>query len=201
MGNQTLDTLIAKIKSEAIEAADLEAKKILKQARVQAQKITDEAEANRESILFTAQKEAQATLFKGEIALKQAARDLSVSVRNDLLNLLKNVLEQEVQSNFSPDLMGKAILTVMENIGSETELKLSANMESELSELIRKNLQDSNSLNSISIDSALPNGFAVTKTDEGWSYNISSKEVTDMLNGLLSPRWVDILKKETDKEK
>lgn len=63
MGNQTLDTLIAKIKSEAIEAADLEAKKILKQARVQAQKITDEAEANRESILFTAQKEAQATLF------------------------------------------------------------------------------------------------------------------------------------------
>ena len=196
MGKQTLDTLIDKIKSEAIEAAEHKAKEILDRARMEAQSITTEAEAKREALLFGADKEAQATLAKGEIALKQAARDLIISVRNDLLELLKNLLEQEVEYNFTPDLMEKAIVIIMENMGSGTELRLSEDMETELAEKIRRRLQPSDTSNSISMDSALPKGFSVAKTEEGWSYHISSKELADLLNDHLSPKWVEILEKE-----
>ena len=196
MGKQTLDTLIDKIKSEAIEAAEHKAKEILDQASMEAQNITAEAEAKREALLFEADKEAQATLAKGEISLKQAARDLIISVRNDLLKLLKNLLEQEVQDNFTPDLMEKAILIIMENMGSGNELRLSEDMESELADKVCRRLQQSNTSNSISMDSALPKGFSVTKSEEGWSYHISSKELTDLLNEHLSPKWVEILEKE-----
>ena len=196
MGKQTLDTLIDKIKSEAIEAAEHKAKEILDRARMEAQSITTEAEAKREALLFGADKEAQATLAKGEIALKQAARDLIISVRNDLLELLKNLLEQEVEDNFTPDLMEKAIVIIMENMGSGTELRLSEDMETELAEKIRRRLQQSDTSNSISMDSALPKGFSVAKTEEGWSYHISSKELADLLNDHLSPKWVEILEKE-----
>lgn len=201
MTDQKLDKLIAKIKSEAIEAADIEAKKILDQARVQAQKITDEADANREAVLFVAEKEAQATLIKGEIALKQAARDVSLSVRNELLKMLKNALEQEVENNFTPDLMEKAILRVVDNIGSETEVKLSERLESELSQKILKRFQDSNRSDSVSMDSSLPNGFTVTRTDEGWSYDVSSKELTYLFYAHLSPKWIEILEKGSHREK
>jgi vacuolar-type H+-ATPase subunit E/Vma4 len=196
MGKQTLDTLIDKIKSEAIEAAEHKATEILDRARMEAQNITTEAEAKREALLFGADKEAQATLAKGEIALKQAARDLIISVRNDLLELLKKLLEQEVEDNFTPDLMEKAILIIMENMGSGTELRLSEDMESELAEKVRRRLQQSDTSNSISMDSALPKGFSVAKTEEGWSYHISSKELADLLNDHLSPKWVEILEKE-----
>lgn len=196
MGKQTLDTLIDKIKSEAIEAAEHKATEILDRARMEAQSITTEAEAKREALLFGADKEAQATLAKGEIALKQAARDLIISVRNDLLELLKKLLEQEVEDNFTPDLMEKAILIIMENMGSGTELRLSEDMESELAEKVRRRLQQSDTSNSISMDSALPKGFSVAKTEEGWSYHISSKELADLLNDHLSPKWVEILEKE-----
>lgn len=196
MGKQTLDTLIDKIKSEAIEAAEHKATEILDRASMEAQNITTEAEAKREALLFGADKEAQATLAKGEIALKQAARDLIISVRNDLLELLKKLLEQEVEDNFTPDLMEKAILIIMENMGSGTELRLSEDMESELAEKVRRRLQQSETPNSISMDSALPKGFSVAKTEEGWSYHISSKELADLLNDHLSPKWVEILEKE-----
>jgi vacuolar-type H+-ATPase subunit E/Vma4 len=195
MGKQTLDALIDKIKSEAIEAAEHKATEILDRARMEAQNSTTEAEAEREALLFRADKEAQATLTKGQMALKQAARDLIISVRNDLLKLLKNLLEQEVEDNFTPDLMEKAILIIMENMGSGTELRLSEDMESELAEKVRRRLQQSNTSNSISMDSALLTGFSVAKTDEGWSYHISSKELTDLLNDHLSPKWIEILEK------
>jgi F0F1-type ATP synthase membrane subunit b/b' len=196
MGRQKLDTLIDKIKAEAIEAAEFEAKEILDRARKEAQSIATEAEAKREALLFEADKEAQATIRKGEIALKQAARDLLISVRNDLLKLLKNLLDQEVEDSFNPDLMEKAILIIMENVGSGNDLRLPEDMESELAEKVRRRLQQSDTSISISTDSKLPKGFSVVKTEEGWSYHISSKEITGLLNDHLSTKWVGILEKE-----
>ena len=101
-----------------------------------------------------------------------------------------------MEENFTPDLMEKAIVIIMENMGSGTELRLSEDMETELAEKIRRRLQQSDTSNSISMDSALPKGFSVAKTEEGWSYHISSKELADLLNDHLSPKWVEILEKE-----
>ncbi len=77
-------------------------------------------------------------LKKGKLPCRQAARDLIVSVRNDLLKLFKAALEQEVENNFTPDLMEKAILKVVENVGSGVALKLPEHMEKKLAEKIQK---------------------------------------------------------------
>jgi vacuolar-type H+-ATPase subunit H len=198
MSNKSLDSLIATIRTEAIEAADNKAMEILDRAHDQAQRIVNEARAKRNELLSDAETEVQLTLKKGESALNQAARDLKVKVRNDLLLLLKNVLEREVETSFTPDLMEKVILKVMGNLGSQTEVKLPASMETELSEKLLRRLQESCKSNSITIDSKLPNGFSIAETDQGWSYYISSKEVADLLNDHLSPKWVAILKEESD---
>ncbi|MFP3670486.1 hypothetical protein SB717_35965, partial [Priestia sp. SIMBA_032] len=89
-----------------------------------AQKILKQAEAKRAALLNNAEKEAKATLDKGEGALKQAARDLTVSVHNDLLKLLKATLEQEVATTFTPELTEKAVLKVIENVGTGASLQL-----------------------------------------------------------------------------
>ncbi|KPM30879.1 V-type ATP synthase subunit E [Croceitalea dokdonensis DOKDO 023] len=198
MSEKTLDKLIATLKTEAIEAADKEAGQIVEQARTQAQKILKEAEVKKDELFGKAKKEAQATREKGEAALKQAARDVTVSVRNDLLKLFKAALEREVDANFSPDFMEKAILKVVENVGSGAALKLPEGMEGKLADKIQKRLQESDNLEAITKDASLPNGFVINKTDQGWSYHISPEEVAELLNEHLSPKWVDILTNESD---
>jgi V/A-type H+-transporting ATPase subunit E len=198
MSEKTLDKLIATLKLEAVEAAEKEANGIVENAQQQALKIIREAEDKSNELLKNAQKEAHATRDKGEAALKQAARDLTVSVRNDLLKLLKVVLEQEVENNFTPDLTEKAILKVLENVGSGAALKLPENMETKLANKIQKRLQETHDLDSIIKDAGLPKGFAVTKTDQGWSYHISPVSVAELLNAHLSQKWVNMLKNQSN---
>lgn len=193
MSDKTLDKLIAQLKSEAIDTAEKASQKIVEDAKVKAQTIVKNAEDERSQILSEAQKEAQDTISKGESALKQAARDLNVTVKNDLLKLFNAVFENEVEKSFSPDLIKTAVLKVIDTIGSDVEIKLPDTMKQELVDAIRKQLQTSDNSITILKDENLLNGLSITKTDQGWSYQITPEEVTGLLTGNLSEKWVNIL--------
>lgn len=196
MSDKTLDQLISSLKSEAIEAAERESNKILEEARAQAQKILKGAEEQRDRMLTDAGNEAQATIRKGESALRQAARDLHIAVRNNLLELFRAVLEKEIHRTFTPDLVKSAVMKVIENIGGEVELKFPEAVEQELADYIHQRLQTSDDLVSITRDDSILAGFSITKTNEGWSYRISPEEVAELLQPHLIGKWVDVLKNE-----
>ena len=198
MPENNLENLIAALKTEAIDAAEKEAAGIVSRAREKAREIVEEADAKSDELLQNAKREAQAILEKGESALQQAARDVRVSMRNDLLLMLKGILEQEVESTFTPDLVEKAVLSIVDNAGSGVTLKLSEKLETQLSHQILKRLQASKNLDAVSRDTTLADGFSITKTREGWSYHISPGEVTELLHAHLSPNWVKILKKASE---
>ncbi len=194
MSEKTLDKLITSLKTEAIDAAEKEAKKIVDAAKAQAQKIISNAEVQKKQLLDNAEKEAEETLNKGVGALKQAARDINVTVQNDLLKLLKTVLQDEINKAFTPDLIKSAVIKVIENVNSSVELKLPEDFEKELAEYVQKHLQTSGNLVTITKDDSMLKGFSVTKTDQGWSYHITPQEVAEILNGQLSNRWINVLK-------
>lgn len=196
MSEKNLDKLIASLKSEAIDAADKESKKILDAAEEKAQKIIQEAEQKREQILNDAETEAKAIVEKGESALRQAARDLSIAVRNDLIQLFEAVLEREVRKEFTPDLLKTAFVKVLENIGSHVELKLPEEFEQELADYIHQHLQGANGLVSITKENSNLKKLSITKTDEGWSYQISPEAVAELLQSHLIEKWVKLLKKD-----
>lgn len=199
MSEKSLDNLIAKLKSEAVEKADEKAKGILEVAKADSQKIIEEAERERTELLQNAKSEAENMQKKGKIALQQAARDLSVSVRNDLLKLLKSVLEREVKQRFTSDFMEKAILKVLENVGDGARLELPETIKDELVDKIQQDLMTSDNFTSITKDKNVINGFKISKKDEGWSYEITPEEVTEMLFAYLSPKWVQLIKKEAER--
>ena len=193
MSDKTLDKLIAQLKSEAIDSAEEASQKIVEDAKVKAQTIIKNAEDERLQMLSEAKKEAQDTISKGESALKQAARDLNVTVKNDLLKLFKAVFENEVEKSFSSDLIKTAVLKVIDTIGSDLEVKLPETMKQELVDAIRKQIQASDNSIAILKDKNLLNGLSITKTDQGWSYQITPEEVTELLTSNLSEKWINIL--------
>lgn len=199
MSDKTLDKLIAKLKTEAIDAAEKEANSIVEKAKSKADSILNDARAKSDELIETAEKETKATNIKAEGALKQAARDLTVTLRNDLLNLLGNVLEKEVETTFTADVIETAVLKVIENVGSGVALKLPEDLETKITNQIKKRLQASSDITSITNDNSLVNTFSITKIEEGWSYDISPKEVANLLNTHLSPKWLHILKTDSQK--
>ena len=181
MSDKTLNQLIALLKTEAIDAAEQEKKRILEDAEQQAREIVQTAEAKRDDMISKAEREVQSTIKKGEAALRKAGRDYSISVRNELLNIFSAVLETEIKREFTPDLLKTAIIKVVENIGSDVELKLSKAFSEELADYIHKHLISGETLVSLVEDNSVLQGFTITNNQQGWSYTISTEEVTEAL--------------------
>lgn len=196
MSDKTLDQLIESLKTEAIDAAEQESEKIIEKARLKAQQIVQVAEKKRDTMISDAKREAEAILSKGKSALQQAGRDYSISVRNELLNVFQTVLEKETRKEFTPDLLKTAIVKVVENIGSDVELKLSAEFFKELAGYIHDRLKSSEEVVAVIEDNSVLNRFSVTQKSQGWSYTISPEEVADVLKNYLTANWIDILENE-----
>ncbi|MEM1339785.1 MAG: hypothetical protein AAF717_15660 [Bacteroidota bacterium] len=198
MSEKSLDNLITTLKSEAIEAANNQAAEILANAKEQAQRILKVAEDEKAVLLQNAKMEAEGIRNKGESALQQAARDLTISLHTTIRNLFKAILEKEVEAAFTPDLVKNAILKVAENVGSGVALELPEALEEQFTAKIQLGLQASDALTSISGNTTLKNGFSIVKTDQGWSYHFTPDEVAAVLHTHLSPKWMQLLKNLKD---
>ena len=196
MSDSTLDQLIAKVKSEAIDSAEKEAKQIIEEAQLKAEQVLKNAQAEKEEMLSSAETEAKAMVDKGKLALQQAARDVHIAVKNDLLKVFKTVLEAEVSTSFTPDLYASVINKVIDTVGNNTTVALPAEFEEQIIDDIRKKVARSEDGFQILKDDDLFSVLSVTKTDEGWSYDITAEEVSELISQNLSRKWVDILNEE-----
>lgn len=194
MNENSLDGLIAKIKSEAIEGAEKEAQEIIKVAKSKAKVLIKEAETEKQQLIERAQAEAKAILEKGEIALQQSARDVHISVQNDIIKLLKSILETEIKGAFSDELYSSIITNLIKSLGGNVTIAIPDDLADELTKDLKNKIAHSKETINIMRDKQLLSGLSVSKTDEGWSYNISAEEVSELLSQHLSQKWVDILK-------
>jgi vacuolar-type H+-ATPase subunit E/Vma4 len=193
MSDKNLENLIQTIKQEAIETADKKAAEILEQAKKEAADIIKSAQSKKAALIDEGEKTAEATINKGENALKQAARDLSITLHNDIKHLFRGVLEQEVDATFTPETIKTAVLKLLEQVGTNVEIQLPEALKKEVVAYIQKQLQHSKSITAISADTALLKGFKITNTNEGWSYQITPEDITGLLHSQLNNQWKEIL--------
>lgn len=193
MSDKNLENLIETIKQEAIEAADKKVAVILEKAKKQAAEIIKSAETKKATLIDEAAKTAEATINKGNNALKQAARDLSITLHNDMKRLFREVLEQEVDASFTPETIKTAVLKVLEHVGTNVEVQLPETSKNDIASHIHKQLQQSKDVTKISANTALLKGFKITNKEEGWSYQASPEEVTELLHSQLNNQWKEIL--------
>jgi vacuolar-type H+-ATPase subunit E/Vma4 len=196
MSEHTLDGLIAKVKSEAIDTAEKEANQIIDNAKAKAKEIVTNAEAKKAELIKDATSESKAILDKGKVALYQASRDVQVTVKNDLLQLFKSVLETEVETAFSSDLYNTIITKVIDTLGTNIVITLPEQTEDLLIKTIQNKIAASKNTINIIKKEQLLSGLSVTKTDEGWSYDITAKEISEVLSQHLSQRWLELLNKK-----
>ncbi|WP_350285317.1 hypothetical protein [uncultured Croceitalea sp.] len=196
MSEKTLDNLIKTLKVEAIEAAEKEAAIIREAAEKEAQDLLKNAQTERKQILDAAEEEARSTVEKGKSALRQAARDVNISLKNEIVQLLKSVLEDNVEKSITPGLLKTAMTKVVENIGSDIELKLTADLKEGLADYVQRELQISEEHITVFNETSLKKSLSITKKGKGWSYEVSSATVTELLGMHLNNEWTKLLKSD-----
>jgi V/A-type H+-transporting ATPase subunit E len=196
MSENTLDGLIAKIKSEGIDLAEQEAKQIVEQAKQKAQSLLEAAELQKNDMLTQAQSEAEAIVNKGKIALNQAARDVEIKVKNDILKLFEKVLETEVSKSFTPDLYPTLIKDLVGQLGGNLSISIPEGLEKKVMEAIQSSLSDEQTRATVLKSADLSSGFSISSSDEGWSFDVTPEEISTMLSEQLSSKWVQLLNKE-----
>jgi len=117
---EDLKRLIEKIQKEGIEAAKEKASKIEAEAHAQAQAIISKAKEEANRLLEQAkaeiirQKEATTNL------LRQSARDTVISLRQELLKQLSNVIKKETHAALKAKDLSEILIKLMKECSKET---------------------------------------------------------------------------------
>ncbi len=110
----TIESFVAKLQAEGVEAGKAEAEKLRAQAAAEAERVVADAKAQAEKTIASAQTDADNLLARGKTELQLAARDTSLKLHEALNRGMQAVVAQGVKEPMSdPAFLGKLLHEVI----------------------------------------------------------------------------------------
>ena len=163
---QQIQDLIASIKKDGIESATNESKKILEEARKEAERIVNEAKKERDKIIADGKKTIEIERESSISSVKQAARDVSLTLRKSLEEKFKKILGQKVSSALDERVLAEAIVAVVKGEEDGCDVEVSKDMVDKVNAILTsqfaKELEKGVTLRS---SSSVSGGFKVYSKD------------------------------------
>jgi V/A-type H+-transporting ATPase subunit E len=194
-----LQELIDKIKSEGIKEAEEQAAQIKKRAEDEARQIVSQAKKEAASLLQDAANKNTQLEQSSKEAIKQAARDMVLSLKEEIVAVFDNLLKREIKKALSPDVLKNALLALINNWGKEkagdAEFVLPAKdakaveeyLLSQLSAELKQGLE-------IKPEPRLEAGFKVLEKDGSAFYDFSLEGIRAYLMEYLNPKVREFIK-------
>jgi len=193
---QQIQDLIASIKKDGIEKAKEESNKIIAEANKKASEIIANANAEKDKLLEGARKQIEIEKSSSVSAIKQAARDVSLSVKKEIEARFAKILNSELSSKLHDDVLAKCIEAVIKADATSSDVYV------ELSKADFENLKDKLALAlskeiekglEFRVSPNLSSGFRISQKD-GESYiDYTSDTCTELLMPYLSDSLKGIL--------
>lgn len=198
---EELQSLLDKINEDGIKKANLERDRILQSANDEAKTIRNQAKADADKILADAAAGAETLQKRGESALKQAARDIVLSLKVELENRLKKAVGTAAEQALTPQFMAELI--------RELAVKFAAQSNSELSVLT--SVKDAPALEK-ALSGALVNSFCanpkvfpnpeikggmeVSFNGDQIYYDFTSEAVTQLVSAYIGPKLAKLIEEQ-----
>ncbi len=196
---EDLKGLIEKIQEEGVRAAEKKARSIELEAKERASEMVEAARREAEGIISSAKEEAARNEESARATLKQAGRDLMLSIRKEISSMLDRIITHHVHEALGPDEMGHIITSIIKDHGRaekdgivitakrEDLEKLEKTLMAELGQKAREGL-------TLRPSDEIHGGFIISY-DSGRSYfDFTDKALADYIVGYLKPRLAGILK-------
>lgn len=198
---EELQGLLEKINKEGLEKAELEKKSIIEAAEAKAAEIVKAAEEKAAKITEDASVEAGKLQQKGEAALRQASRDVIISLKKSLEDAVKDALAPVVKA----DLDSKSLAPIVEamvkgfadnkfEVGSGIEVLLSEADKNALDATAFAALKKSFSTEvTLTPVKGISGGVKVGIVGDDAKFDITDETVTELICAYLSPQLVSVI--------
>ena len=205
----TIETFVAKLQSEGVEAGKAQAETILADAEQQAQKIVADAHAKAEKIVADAHAEGEGLLERSRTELQLAARDTMLRLRDSLNQSLSAVLargtrEQLADVAFMQELIREVVMAYAKadlEGKRRFELRVQDEMKDKLAEYVHTQIAPDAQKNELPVevaDSLHAAGFEYEVT--GATVEITQDSIVETLKQLVAPRLREVLDKATTQQ-
>ena len=195
-----LQALLDKITEQELQKTEEEKAKILSQAQAEAKDTVRKAEETAKAIVEDAQRDAAILQQKGEEALRQASRDVLLSLRAELEKRVKQAAEALVNANMSPatiaDIIAKLVVSFVKADGSSDDIKVLLNPEeiSAVEEALKASLADNLRANcALAPSNAVSGGFKLVFKETGVMYDFTDKALAETVAAGLGGKLASVI--------
>lgn len=187
-----LDSLIEKIKQDGFNQAKKTSQDIINQAQNQAKDIVEAAKEEAKQLKIQAETEAKKLKINTEGALKQAARDLALSLKEEIAQLFSRVLKTKVAQDLTPDFLKSLIIKIVASwpeakkvslevvVSDEDKEKLKSLLLKELNSQLKESIV-------IKTSKAIDRGFRIGIKGDDLYYDFTAESITEALKEFLNP--------------
>lgn len=195
-----LEVLTQKLYKEGIEKAEVEAQKILANARKESDAIIKRAEDHASAILSKAEDDASNTAKRSRSELHMMAIQAREKVRQELENMLKvKAIDQPLKASLSDHtFLNQILVQVVSNLKLDKgdnitielpEAQLKANRET-LKQQLHAVLDSEPTLNA---DHSLRSGFRISKDNQSYKISFTEEDFKTYLYQFVTPDIQDLL--------
>ncbi|MBR4253462.1 MAG: hypothetical protein IKQ16_00045 [Lentisphaeria bacterium] len=196
--SEELQGLLNKIQAEGLEKAETERARLVAEAKAQADKIIADAKAQADKIRKDAEADAEASRKKADAAVRQAARDVIISLKDDLQEKLRAVVREAAAQAMTPEAMAGLIAQIAGQFAknaSGAEVILSVREREDaaqkligcLPDILRKNA-------SVQLGRGFAAGFKIGFNDTEVFLDFSDEALADVICEFVGPKLAAVIK-------
>ena len=195
---EQIKELLEKIQKEGIEAAEEEARQIESRARQKAEDIVQKAQAQAAKLLEEAAERVRRNEESSKAALKQAARDMLLSLKDQIISLLEKVIAAEIGSALSGEELARILSSLIKEgcahegkdivifVKEQDKEALEAHFLNKLKQELKKNIE-------IRTSGQIRSGFIISFDSGKSQFDFTETALAEYVGLILKPKLAELL--------
>ena len=195
---EDIKDLIEKIQQEGIKTAEDKAREIENQARLKAEEMVKKAKAEAEKLISTAQGQIAKEQESSQVLLKQAGRDMILSLRKEINDMLDKLIISAAKEALKPQELAKIISSLVKHYHEEAKAnivvslnqddlaKLEEGLLSELGREVKKGII-------LRAEEEIQAGFTISFDGGKSHFDFTDQALLEYIGSYLKPKLKEIL--------
>lgn len=192
-----LQGLIDRINQEGVQKADELKTNMLNEAKAEADTLIQAAKTQAAEMIKTAQKQSNELQARAEAAVNQAARDILLALRAELLARLSEITKQAVGEAMTGEVMAKIILQLSTNMQGDVDVVLPETAQKTIASALLASLKGQLKKEpNLQFRSDFATGFKIGFNDSDLYLDFSEEALVPLLCSYVGPKIAAILEKK-----
>ena len=197
---EEIQYLIDQIQKEGVEKAELEAEKIINDAKSKAKKIINDAKSEAEKNKSEAIDEAKSLKNKSITAIEQAARDLLITLGQSCEKVVLSTLDVSIKKELKHEFLTILIKKIIENQNESLSVILNESDAKNLIGLVSDIAKENSNEIDLSVDSNILSGFKIQFKENQVFLDYTNESLSNSLSEFLRPELAKIVSEAINKD-